>query len=314
MPICTGCSVRFDETFRFCPQCGTAKPVDTGLGQVEFVICSSCGHHNHPTFKICQKCNLQIVQKCRQCRTKNNQSNITCVHCGTILKDAKFTLTEDEILHWSNIFLKHKELAYCNLKPGGAYYSSAYPQIMKINQIEGTGRNSPVTFGEDKILIAIPVRSSTWCIDEVRFSNQKTFQGAWLIQRNKTCLYDFNSNSRKFFLHDELSSVSYQNDWLTLGYGQQQFYQLHFIIPKPSKDIPWDKVLGLTNLVLHIGSSAETQAIQSLKLELTRNRRREKDQERQRQYIEKVKENDKYINLVKSFFSDLLSKKKQFDS
>ncbi|MBL0233012.1 MAG: zinc-ribbon domain-containing protein [Chitinophagaceae bacterium] len=66
MKICQTCSSEIQDTFNFCPNCGSdlGKPL----------VCKKCQYENEPNSKFCQECGNALFERFNKQEIKPKQS------------------------------------------------------------------------------------------------------------------------------------------------------------------------------------------------------------------------------------------------
>lgn len=231
MPVCNGCGGSYEDSHKFCPNCGRANPVGSNpIGS--YVKCPDCGQANEKSNQFCQHCGKSIVQRCRQCGEKNQLTVSFCGRCGIKLSDAKFTLSEEFIDRLNTAFSEHPGCIE-NYQPESLMRTRYLPVIKSIDQ--ALTWPYPVTYGQDTRIILVPIHEYPWAVKSANFMDMEITQGAFLLDRNSLQLYNFNRKSRILFLFDELLAVKHEQNRLVITFSKSPALQLNFNVPKASK-------------------------------------------------------------------------------
>lgn len=313
MPICDGCGASFDDSFKYCTFCGKVKKREDKIDG-EKSSCPSCGYLN-PTFvKFCQKCGNKLIQRCRQCNAQNPLAVQYCGNCGIKLSDAIFTLSADDAEKWRNKFWEHLGVKEYYAQ-GGYCEITFFPISNKID--EYLKLPFPVTFGEEKVCLSIPIVNRRWCIDSVKHQGEEITFGLWQILRNKVLLYAFQKNSRKYFLYGDLNSVESSNDDLILNFEKGGKLELHLQIPKTSQAKAnifrvaevFGGILGAAASDALYEKSETERRLEEIRSEVHNARQMSSSEIADQEYqIENIAVQT-YMTLMKSFFEDVIRKK-----
>ena len=317
MPSCGGCGVSYDDTFKFCPQCGRAKPNENKIISENYIQCPSCGHKNINALHYCQKCGKPIVNKCGQCGQKNPLTVFYCGNCGIKLSEAKFTITQKIAEAWKNKFYEHSG-TWEYFAKGGICETTYFPPALLISS--HLQYPSPITLGDDILIFAIPISKRNWCIDSVYHNQEAIINGLLEIKRNKIFIYNFQKNSRKYFLYEDLYSTEHSNDCLVLEFKKNDKVMLYFQIQKPSKvnanainalSIGGSIFGSILSEVFSEKSNTDRQ-IESLRDEVKNlnPKRISASENAYLDYQKEVEDSETYVPMFKSFFDEILKKKK----